>query len=127
MSGSAGGKFVSSNHSSSKLISAGSPIMASLHHPEAFMIQEQKVNFSSGIPNEPDKEADGTLALLKPLGLDQGSRDSLDILPATHSTEGDRVDMMHTHYENSLFSSSLSDLCSQKSEPSFPFPYIYDK
>ncbi|KAK4773544.1 hypothetical protein SAY87_028563 [Trapa incisa] len=112
--GSTGGNLVLSNHSSSKLISGGSPVLTSLHHPLPFMIKEQNVNFPSGIQNKPGKEANGTLAPLKPVGLDQGSKCNLNLLQATHFGEGDCVDMMGTHYENSLFSSSLSELFRRK-------------
>ncbi|KAK4791166.1 hypothetical protein SAY86_031579 [Trapa natans] len=112
--GSTGGNLALSNHSSSKLISGGSPVITSLHHPQAFMVQEQKLNFPSVISNKLDKEENGTLAPLKPMGLDQGSNCNFNLLQATHFTKGNNVEMMGTYSENSLFSSSLSELFSRK-------------
>lgn len=123
MSGTAGGKFASSTGFNSKLISAGLPIITSLHHPEALMVQEQKVNLTLSIPDEHDKAANGTLASPKSVSLDQVSRYSLNVPPTAHFTKGNGVNMMGSRYENSLFSSSLSDLFSQKSKLSSPLSY----
>ncbi|XP_031400459.1 protein MEI2-like 4 isoform X2 [Punica granatum] len=105
--GTAGGKFASSTRSNSKLISAGSPIMTSLHHPEVFMVQQQKVNFT-------DKAANGALPSLKTTGLDQGLGYNLNAPTTAYFTEGNGINMMGSRYENSLFSSSLSELFSRK-------------
>lgn len=123
MSGTAGKKFASSTQLNSKLISTGSPIITSLHHPEALMAQEQKVNLASGLPDEPCKAANGALASSKPVRLDQESSYNLHALPAVHLTKTDGVNMMDTLCENSLFSSSLSELFSRKSKLSSPFSY----
>lgn len=119
MSGTDGGKFASSTQLNSKLMSTGSPIITSMHHPEAFMVQEQKVNITSGISDWPDKASNGALASSKPVGLDQVS--NLNTSPAEHPTKADGVSMIGTHCENSLFSSSLSELFSQKSKLLSPF------
>lgn len=123
MSGTAGEKFSSSTQLNSKLMSAGLPIITSLHHPEALMVQEQKVNLTLGIPHEHDKASNGTLASLKSVSLDQVSRYSLNVPPTVHFMKGDGVNMMGSQYENSLFSSSLSDLFSGKSKLSSPLSY----
>ncbi|KAL9369713.1 hypothetical protein Peur_040912 [Populus x canadensis] len=87
----------------------------SLEHPQLSLMHDHKMNHSL------DKHAVGaeralsrSFTLLRPVDIDPGTRASLNVQPASYSAEGCKVNTMATQHENSLFSSSLSELFSRK-------------
>ena len=77
-------------------------------HPESFLIQDQRINFNL------NRHAVGA-------GRASSHSLALNAQPASYSEEGNKINMMGTQYESSLFSSSLSDLFSRKCKSSLPF------
>lgn len=89
----------------------------SLEHPQLSQMHDHKMNHSF------DKHAVGaeralsrSFTLLRPVDIDPGTRTSLNVQPASYFAEGCKVNAMATQHENSLFSSSLSELFSRKSK-----------
>ncbi|KAL9406841.1 hypothetical protein Peur_003813 [Populus x canadensis] len=87
----------------------------SLEHPQLSQMHDHKMNHSF------DKHAVGaeralsrSFTLLRPVDIDPGTRTSLNVQPASYFAEGCKVNAMATQHENSLFSSSLSELFSRK-------------
>eukprot|EP00258_Populus_trichocarpa_P000126 XP_002297875.3 protein MEI2-like 4 isoform X1 [Populus trichocarpa] len=87
----------------------------SLEHPQLSLMHDHKMNHSL------DKHAVGaeralsrSFTLLRPVDIDPGTRTSLNVQPASYFAEGCKVNAMATQHENSLFSSSLSELFSRK-------------
>uniref|UniRef100_A0A6N2M620 RRM domain-containing protein n=1 Tax=Salix viminalis TaxID=40686 RepID=A0A6N2M620_SALVM len=87
----------------------------SLEHPKSSIMRDHKMNHSL------DKHAVGaeralsrSFTSLKPGDNDPGTRTSLNVQPASYFAEGCKVNVMATQHENSLFSSSLSELFSRK-------------
>ncbi|KAH8522396.1 hypothetical protein H0E87_003141 [Populus deltoides] len=87
----------------------------SLEHPQLSLMHDHKMNHSL------DKHAVGaeralsrSFTLLRPVDIDPGTRTSLNVQPASYFAEGCKVNTMATQHENSLFSSSLSELFSRK-------------
>ncbi|XP_048235997.1 protein MEI2-like 4 isoform X2 [Ricinus communis] len=82
---------------------------------QSLLMRDQKLNHSL------DRHAVGSeraarqfSTLLRPVIQDPGTRSSLNVQPSTYYPEGGKVDIMANQYENSLFSSSLSELFSRK-------------
>ncbi|XP_011036183.1 PREDICTED: protein MEI2-like 4 isoform X2 [Populus euphratica] len=82
-----------------------------LEHPQLSLMHDHKMNHSL------DKHAVGaeralsrSFTLLRPVDNDPGTRISLNVQPASYFAEGGKVNAMATQHENSLFSSSLSEL-----------------
>ncbi|KAJ6945732.1 hypothetical protein NC651_000711 [Populus alba x Populus x berolinensis] len=89
----------------------------SLEHPQLSLMRDHKMNHSL------DKHAVGaerassrSFTLLRPVDNDPGTRTSLNVQPASYFAEGCEVNAMAPQHENSLFSSSLSELFSRKSK-----------
>ncbi|KAJ4827406.1 hypothetical protein Tsubulata_006461 [Turnera subulata] len=87
----------------------------SLEHPQSLLIRGQKLNHSL------DRHVVGaeralsqSLNVVRPMDHDLGSRMSLNGQPTSYFADSSKVNGMTTQYENSLFSSSLSELFSQK-------------
>ncbi|KAJ6945738.1 protein MEI2-like 4 isoform X2 [Populus alba x Populus x berolinensis] len=87
----------------------------SLEHPQLSLMRDHKMNHSL------DKHAVGaerassrSFTLLRPVDNDPGTRTSLNVQPASYFAEGCEVNAMAPQHENSLFSSSLSELFSRK-------------
>lgn len=98
-----------------KLVAVECQSAKSLDHPQSFLMRDHKMNQSF------DRHAVGaeralcqSLTLLRPLDHDLGIRTSLNVHPASYLAEGGKISAMATHHENSLFSSSLSELFSRK-------------
>ncbi|KAJ9186144.1 hypothetical protein P3X46_005679 [Hevea brasiliensis] len=85
----------------------------SLELHQSFLMQDQKLNHSL-IKHAvgPGTTMSQSSTLLRPVAHE--TRSSLNVQPASCFPEGGKVDMMATQYENSLFSSSLSELFSRK-------------
>ncbi|KAJ6393242.1 hypothetical protein OIU77_022669 [Salix suchowensis] len=95
----------------------------SLEHPKPSIMRDHKMNHSL------DKHAVGaeralsrSFTSLKPGDHDPGTRTSLNVQPASYFAEGCKVNVMATQHENSLFSSSLSELFSRKTSLSSTNP-----
>jgi hypothetical protein len=87
----------------------------SLEHPQPSLMHDQKMNHSL------DKHAVGaeralsrSFTLLRPVDNDTGTGTSLNVQPTSYFAEVGKVNAMATQHENSLFSSSLSELFSRK-------------
>ncbi|KAG6781345.1 hypothetical protein POTOM_014242 [Populus tomentosa] len=98
---------------SEKLVAVES--VKSLEHPQPSLMHDQKMNHSL------DKHAVGaeralsrSFTLLRPVDNDTGTGTSLNVQPASYFAEVGKVNAMATQQENSLFSSSLSELFSRK-------------
>ncbi|XP_012088718.1 protein MEI2-like 4 isoform X1 [Jatropha curcas] len=84
----------------------------SLELHQSLLMQDQKLNHSLARHVVGTERAmTQSTTLLKPLVHDPATR---SVQPTSCSSEGGKVDMMATQYENSLFSSSLSELFSRK-------------
>uniref|UniRef100_A0A2K2B820 RRM domain-containing protein n=1 Tax=Populus trichocarpa TaxID=3694 RepID=A0A2K2B820_POPTR len=98
---------------SEKLVAVES--VKSLEHPQPSLMHDQKMNHSL------DKHAVGaeralsrSFTLLRPVDNDTGTGTSLNVQPTSYFAEVGKVNAMATQHENSLFSSSLSELFSRK-------------
>uniref|UniRef100_A0A6M2EVT3 RRM domain-containing protein n=1 Tax=Populus davidiana TaxID=266767 RepID=A0A6M2EVT3_9ROSI len=98
---------------SEKLVAVES--VKSLERPQPSLMHDQKMNHSL------DKHAVGaeralsrSFTLLRPVDNDTGTGTSLNVQPASYFAEIGKVNAMATKQENSLFSSSLSELFSRK-------------
>ncbi|KAJ7004538.1 hypothetical protein D5086_007273 [Populus alba] len=98
---------------SEKLVAVES--VKSLERPQPSLMHDQKMNHSL------DKHAVGaeralsrSFTLLRPVDNDTGTGTSLNVQPASYFAEVGKVNAMATQQENSLFSSSLSELFSRK-------------
>ncbi|KAI9398287.1 hypothetical protein POPTR_003G162700v4 [Populus trichocarpa] len=98
---------------SEKLVAVES--VQSLEHPQPSLMHDQKMNHSL------DKHAVGaeralnrSFTLLRPVDNDTGTGTSLNVQPTSYFAEVGKVNAMATQHENSLFSSSLSELFSRK-------------
>ncbi|XP_030539442.1 protein MEI2-like 4 [Rhodamnia argentea] len=109
-----GGKFFTSS-TLSKLSRMELPVTMSANLLEPFPMREENVNVSldAKAPAR-DRHFTQSLALLGTADYAPGLKTSLNGKPAPHLTEGDRIDLMGARSENSLFSSSLSELFSRK-------------
>lgn len=110
----ASGKLIASSPLE-KLVPVGCQTVSSLEHPESFLMRNQKVNLSL------DRQAVGagraanhSLILSRNVDHGLGTRSSLNVQSASYFAEGDKINVMGTQYENSLFSSSLSELFTRK-------------
>lgn len=93
---------------------------------EPFPMREENVNVSlDAKATARDGHFTQSLALLGTADYAPGSKTSLNGKLAPHLMESDRINVMGGRSENSLFSSSLSELFSRKSRPSlFSFPQL---
>lgn len=112
--GTVGGKFFPSS-TLSKLSRMELPATMSADLLEPFPMREENVNVSlDAKATARDGHFTQSLALLGTADYAPGSKTSLNGKLAPHLTESDRINMMGARSENSLFSSSLSELFSRK-------------
>ncbi|CAK9171910.1 unnamed protein product [Ilex paraguariensis] len=107
-----GGNTVSSSPLE-KWISTDSQMAKSFEFPDSYMIQDQNVNLSLEKYSVGAERAAGH-SLCRPLDDDTGSRSNYNTQVASHFMGGYKINTRDAHYENSLFSSSLSELFSRK-------------
>lgn len=102
------------------------PATMSANLLEPFPMREENVNASlDAKASAGDRHFTQSLALSGTADYAPGSKTSLNGKPAPHLMESDRINVMGARSENSLFSSSLSELFSRKSRPSlFSFPQL---
>ncbi|XP_011020887.1 PREDICTED: protein MEI2-like 4 isoform X3 [Populus euphratica] len=97
---------------SEKLVAVES--VKSLEHPQPSLTHDQKMNHSlykHAVGAE--RALSRSLTLLRPVDND-GTGTSLNVQPASYFAEVGKVNAMAAQHENSLFSSSLSELFSRK-------------
>ncbi|KAF5746374.1 protein MEI2-like 4 isoform X10 [Tripterygium wilfordii] len=88
--------------------------LKSKEHPE-FLMQKQAVNHSlDRLAVGAERAASRSLHYLSPGDADAGTRSIMKMPKTSYFLEGDKNKMMNAQSENSLFSSSLSELFSRK-------------
>ncbi|GAV72091.1 RRM_1 domain-containing protein/RRM_2 domain-containing protein, partial [Cephalotus follicularis] len=98
-----------------KLTPVGSQTVNSPEHPELFLMRDQKVNLSldrQAVGAE--RAANHSLILSRTVDCDLGTKSCLNIHSASYFAGGTNFNVTGSQYENSLFSSSLSELFTRK-------------
>ncbi|XP_057950020.1 protein MEI2-like 4 isoform X2 [Malania oleifera] len=86
-----------------------------LERVRPFLHRDQKINISPGIHGVGNGGAAGySSTLWGSLDQDIGGRSNLNVQSASCFIEGEKINMTGARYENSLFSSSLSELFTRK-------------
>ncbi|GMP57436.1 hypothetical protein CsSME_00021537 [Camellia sinensis var. sinensis] len=96
-----------------KQMSVESQMVKSFKLPDQYLIRDRKVNLTLE-KHAVGAERDASRSLRRPVDHDPAARSNLKMEPATYFMEGEGINAMGTHYENGLFSSSLSELFGRK-------------
>lgn len=115
MSGGNGGKLFNASPLSNLLVDT-LPVK-SLDHTDPFPTLEEKTNLRWDMPAavQMERAVARSLGMLRPVDPEPRSQSSVGIHAALPFLNGDKINLLGSRYENSLFSSSLSDLFSRKS------------
>ncbi|XP_042501921.1 protein MEI2-like 4 isoform X6 [Macadamia integrifolia] len=100
-----------------KLVPVGAQPIECLELPQTYLVRDQKVKLSLERPVV-GAERTANLFLTSWGSMDQqdaGTRSSLYVQPASYIVEGNKIDVNGARYEKGLFSSSLSEIFSKKS------------
>ncbi|GAB4839710.1 hypothetical protein Ancab_020420 [Ancistrocladus abbreviatus] len=94
-----------------KLLPVESQTTMCLEVPDDYLMQEQKRNLSlSRHAVEADRATSDSLNLCNSVGSDSGKLSNFNAQSSLFLKDGGTPNMISTHYENGLFSSSLSEL-----------------
>ncbi|THG19675.1 hypothetical protein TEA_024688 [Camellia sinensis var. sinensis] len=96
-----------------KQMSVESQMVKSFKLPDQYLIRDRKVNLTLE-KHAVGAEREASRSLRRPVDHDPAARSNLKMEPATYFMEGEGINAMGTHYENGLFSSSLSELFGRK-------------
>ncbi|XP_042498649.1 protein MEI2-like 4 isoform X1 [Macadamia integrifolia] len=98
-----------------KLVPVGARSIECLELPQNYLLRDQKLKLSLEQPVVgAERTANLSLTSWGSMGQDAGTRSNFYVQPASYLMEGNRIDVNGAQYENSLFSSSLSEVFNRK-------------
>ncbi|XP_043707545.1 protein MEI2-like 4 isoform X4 [Telopea speciosissima] len=98
-----------------KLVPVGARSIECLELPQNYLRRDQKLKLSLERPVVgAERTANLSLTSWGSMDQDAGARPNLYVQPASYLVEGNKIDLNGAQYENSLFSSSLSEIFNGK-------------
>lgn len=98
----------------------GAPLVESLDFSQTYIVKDQKDKLSINRHVVGAERTSLSMTSRKVVDHSLGSHANLYTQPASLFAEGNKAELNGPQYENSLFSSSLSDIFKKKCEFSFP-------